>query len=178
MYSNRRMSEGGNNLSSNSLYMNKTQEQSDMLYMNNVTDKVTYEQTDKLDDKQTDTQTSKQNTGSSFCLEPLGFSLHSTSKTSLFDDQSPGFDCPAEEGASERRPGGSYPTEGGMIEGYSTGAVSERGALEDGVFALESPESGSDPLYDMVANIFRPYIDEQTDNELTMPGDGVSVIVF
>ena len=175
MYFNRRMSEGGNNLSRDSLYMNKTQEQHDVLYMNNFADEVTNIQTESQDDKLTDTQTYKHNTGSSFCLEPLGFSLHSTSKTSLFDDQSPGFDCPAEENVAERGPGGSFPTEGRVREGYSTEAVSDRGALEDGESALESPESGSDPLYDMVANIFRPYVDEQTENELTMPGDSVFV---
>ena len=138
-----------------STYMNKARDELDALYMNNLTEEQTDTHTDKQDEQEKEQEVQPR---TSFCLEPLGFSGRSTSKTSLFDDQSPGF---------EAEPQGICPW--GEMEGGRSG----------------SNASTSDPIYDMVANLFdadtvleEPCTDEpthkRTDNLVAcddMPGE-------
>ena len=154
-FSNRRMSEGGSSLSE-SLYMNNLSEVVDELYMNNLTDEQTDVGTDKQDEE---AQTS-------WNLEPLGFTGRSVSRTSLFDDTSPGLESSPEvpEGA------GSAGSE----------AACQSDPLYDIVAnLLETPydcvaDSYSDP------ELMRQASDEQTDkltdlktkwDDMPMPGD-------
>ena len=183
-FSNRRMSEGGSSLSE-SLYMNNLSEVVDELYMNNLTDEQTDVGTDKQDEE----------AHTSWNLEPLGFTGRSVSRTSLFDDTSPGLESSPEvlEGAGSAV--SVFRTS--LFDDTTPGLESSPEVAEGAGSAGSEAACQSDPLYDIVANLLEtPYdcvadsysdpvltrqtSDEQTDkltdlktkwDDMPMPGD-------